>query len=238
MGTVLVLLLLLSLVGLAVGLISPKLLSKLIRGHDLTRKQVGTYFGIAILVFFIAIGVTGSRKEASSGASQQPATDEPGLTTQASTPVPVPLPQTTADKLWVAYDAIKQNRDGIAIDYSEATKAVTLSKTSPTFYDEKSLVKGAVFVFVWYGSQVFKIDGVNELEVEFKTDFTDTYGNKKTDDAVVIFMSKEEFLKYNWKNLEYQPVLNQLRAGGSAYIHPAIQKSITEKDIHLQPEPK
>lgn len=239
MGTLLVFLFLISALILIVGLISPKFLTKIFRRKLLSRKQIGMYFGAATVFFFIAIAATNSGNYVSGTTNPTAQNDQSPTesTTQEPSTQQVQEPVTVVDRLWVAYDALKQSRDGIEIEYDESTKTVILTMSNDSFWDEKSLVRGAATTFVWYGEEVVKLEEVEEVIVSYKIPFTDVYGKKEVDDAVIISMSKSQFNEFDWANLVYQSIARQLRIG-SLYMHPAIAKQVEDKDIYLSSDPR
>lgn len=88
MNSLFVFLFLLSIVGLIVGLIKPVLFNKLFKGNA-NRKNISLAFGIAIVLFFILIGVTSPKSNSvtqqTNSQSQQPSVAE--NTTVATVPV-------------------------------------------------------------------------------------------------------------------------------------------------------
>lgn len=145
-----------------------------------------------------------------------------------------PKEEAMLDKLWTAFDSSIKNRSGYDIAWSDIFGVVTLSKTEDTFWDENAVVRDDYADLVRYGQEVFKIDGVNQIQVVYSTEFTDTYGKKETKTAVEIWFNKDEFQKYEWDNLGYQSVWQQMENGSAYYyIHPAINKGITKDNLYL-----
>ncbi len=143
-------------------------------------------------------------------------------------------PITIIDKLWSSFDNSIKKREGYNIKYNEESKTVTLIYNSETFWDESSLLRGAYSSLVKYGLEAFELEDVDALTIKYKTEFTDSYGKKSSEDAVILTMSKEEFSKYEWKGLEYQPIHNQMKNSClEHYIHPAILKNLKYESLHL-----
>lgn len=81
--------------------------------------------------------------------------------------------------------------------------------------------------FFFAGIKAFQIDGVNAVELTLKSSFTDSYGKSSEEKALQIAMKKDEFQKYDWKNLVGQNIYNQMRTSCyDYYIHPAILKNL------------
>lgn len=168
--------------------------------------------------------------------SSQTSTPAPS---QTSTPPPSETPKTEQtvdimDELWKAADAGLQTRQGVDIKYNQYDKVAILTKTEESSWDENSFVRDAYTVFVKYGREAFKLDGVDHVMVNLDTAFTDSYGNSKTDTGVVIEMTKGNFQKFNWDNLKYTPVSQQIEAASEQYyIHPSIEKKLDSSKLYL-----
>jgi len=103
-------------------------------------------------------------------------------------------------------------------------------------WNESSLVKNAVSAFVKLGQIAFKNSKVKYVLLECKTEFTDTHGKKSNEIAVSLKMSRNNFKKYNWKNLEYQPIYDQLKEDcDNFYIHPGIFKNLNFDKVYYSP---
>lgn len=164
-------------------------------------------------------------------------TTEPA--SQTATPTPTQTPKTEQavdimDQLWKAADSGLKTREGVEIKYNQYDKVAILTKTEESSWDENSLVRDAYTTFVKYGREAFKLDGVDHVMVNLNTTFTDSYGNNKTDTAVVVEMTKENFQKFNWDNLKYTPVSQQIEtASEQYYIYPSIEKKLDTSKLYL-----
>ncbi|HUD44386.1 MAG TPA: hypothetical protein VMR41_02485 [Patescibacteria group bacterium] len=189
----------------------------------------------AIFAIFVFASINSSNS-----TTNQTQTSSNSSTTSTSQPTATPQPKkplTTEDKLWQAYKNFdNQDTDfsGVKIDYDATTNTTTLTNTSDNFLDEQSAVNGVVNSLVGYGMQAFKIPGVDKLVVAFRSTFTDSYGHKSTDDIARIGMTKDEFAKYDWKNLEFQPIYDQLQSSADPfYVNPSILGKIDTQKINL-----
>lgn len=154
-----------------------------------------------------------------------------------STSSPTPKALSTMDKLWQAADKIFHERRGMDIHYNPTSKTVILTygDKDSMFLNESGIVEGLLATFVEYGKQVFQLEGVDKLEVSVRTVFTDSYGKENLENAVIMDMDKEEFQKYSWDNLRFQPIYYQMKKSASElYIHPAILKKIDLGKIKLK----
>ena len=53
-------------------------------------------------------------------------------------------------------------------------------------------------------------------------------------DAVILTMPKDEFMKYDWEGLKYEPVYSQMETSCSYYyIHPAVKKNLKYDKLYL-----
>lgn len=141
------------------------------------------------------------------------------------------------DKSWQALDKIFSGRRGVDIQYNSESKYLflTYGDKESMFFDESSMVEGFFATFVKYGMEVFQIDGVDKLEVTLRTTFLDSYGKEDLEDAITMDMHKDEFLKYDWDKLRFQPIYYQLdRSAAALYIHPAVLKKIDLDKLKLR----
>jgi hypothetical protein len=171
-----------------------------------------------------------AKKETEAGAKKQ----------NTSTPTPKPTIKATptqpsiTDQLWKALDDSIKTRKEYDLQYQEVTKQVTLTHTASDFWDETELVKGGWSTLVKYGTEAFKIGGVDKVKIVVRTNFTNQYGNDDIEDAMRISMTKDEFSKYNWNNLNYQLISTQMENSlVEYYIHPAVLKNVKYDKLWL-----
>lgn len=158
-------------------------------------------------------------------------TQAPTQAQKATTPT---NPPTITESLWKALDNGIKTRNGYSVEFDESSKTATVTKTSTSAWDESALVRDSFTTLVKYGTEAFKIDGVNALRVVVKTELTDSYGKKSVEDVVRIIMSKSEFVKFDWKNLSYQPVYTKIKnASEGFYIYPAILQKLNPDKLYL-----
>lgn len=182
----------------------------------------------------IVIGSSSSSNTKKENTQQE----QPLPTAQEVKSAPLPTkeskPLSITDKLWIALDNSMKSREGYGVEYDELSKIATITTTSTNFWDENSIVRGNFTLLVKFGTEAFKIDGVDAVLIVSKTEFTDQYGKKNIEDAIRIVMDKSEFNKFEWNNLKYQPVYNQIKnASESFYIHPAILKKLDPSKLYL-----
>lgn len=186
-----------------------------------------------VFALLVISSATSSKNTKTESTTQ---TNSPQSQQQIATPQPTKetKPLTTTDKLWVALDNSMKTRDGYSVEYDDSSKTASVTKTSADFWDETSMVRGSFTTLVKFGTEAFKIDGVDAVRVVTRSEFTDQYGKKGVEDAVRIIMNKSEFSKFDWNNLKYQSVYSQIKnASEGFYIHPAVLKNLDTSKLYL-----
>jgi hypothetical protein len=184
--------------------------------------------GVFVLFLIISISSSGSGKtqtEQASSSNADSTTTAPKVTNIPQKPLSI------KDKLKAAY---KGDTSNVSIDYDDQTKTAALELTSDKFVDEQFAVNGTFNTFVKYGKEAFKVDGVDIVIVAFRTTFSDKYGKKFKDDIARIGMTKQEFQKFDWNNLDGEPIYTRVKSSASPFfINPAIEDKISTSDIKL-----
>lgn len=163
--------------------------------------------------------------------SQQSETKQESQQTASTEP---PKQESIYDKLWKALDESRKTRDGYSIEWDDQYKVVTLTRGPRDYYDETDTVRAAYTNLVSYGFKAFDIDGVDKVEVILKASFTDQYGKNQEEKAVDLRMNEQEFRKYDWNNLKYVNIYNQmLNSCDIYYVHPAIYKAQHTDKLYL-----
>jgi len=243
MGALFTFLLLVFLVCLILGLISPEIFKRFFK-KGVNRKKTSLVFGIAVIICFILVGITSPKKQASTSTKNSTPNETTKPTTATTTEktevaqkpsAEQPKPENIYDKLWKALDESIKTRDGYSIVYVDESKIATLSRSPRDYYDETSVVKGAYHTLVSFGLKAFQIDGVDKVDVILNSKFTDEYGKSNEEKAVELSMREDEFNKYDWKGLAYQNVYEQmLNSCDDYYIHPAIIRNLNTDKLYLE----
>lgn len=226
---------------LVIGLINPAVFSR--HGKTLTRKQI-VMAGITLtfVSLFLSVATSPSSSKSSEKAIQQPnqVAQQSIATKSAENPQPPPKPLSVTDKLWLAIDkGDTSKRAGYELEYFDFSDpqmagTVSLSYTSDSFLDESWAVGGAFNTFVSFGQKAFKIDGVKRIVLAFKSTFTDSYGKNSVGDIIRFGMTKEEFEKYDWTNLNHQPIFYKIqRSATPFYVNPSVMLKIEPEKITL-----
>lgn len=188
-----------------------------------------------IITGIFALFLLGSSSGSKTSSTQQTqASPTPSEAKKTPEPTKEVKPLSISDNVWIALDNSMKTRKNYSVEYNESSKTASITFTSLDFYDESSMVRGSFTTLVKFGMEAFKIDGVDSVQVVVRTEFTDQYGKKSVEDAVRIIMSKSEFNKFDWNNLEYQPVYNQIKnASEGFYIHPAVLLKLNPDKLYL-----
>lgn len=195
-----------------------------------------------IFGMFVALSIFGN--------NQTPQTDKyaEAVNTSAVQQSSSPIAQefTMNDKLWQAFDNTKDSRykKGFEIQYMPEEKKVMLisypekywSETNMYDLNETRLVSHSINTFVAYGLKAFQIDGVEVVGVDYRMPFTDNYGKQTTETAFKFAMSKSEFGKYDWNNLNNKPVYSQIVHSANETdfeIKPSILRNLEKEKVKL-----
>jgi hypothetical protein len=146
---------------------------------------------------------------------------------------PKPEP-TTLDKLWIALDDSIRTRNGYDVQWDEEYKTAWLTRTQDTFWDEQDLVEDTYTDFIKFGQEAFRVDGVEYVDISYQVPFVDEFGAESIKDAVGLQMGKETFEKFNWENLEFQPIYQTMQDNTEYQsIHPSIRAGLVEGELML-----
>lgn len=195
-------------------------------------------WAVIIVALALSLGKNSDTKTAGSTVVNKAATTQTKSSGQKQVqPAATPAKTLTVqDKLWQAVDVGLKSRKGINISYdtNDPTDRVAfIEHTDASPFDAQSFIRQSFTILVLFGQEAFKIDGVDSVNVQNKTDFTDQYGNKKLDNGVVIDMHKADFVKFNWDNLKYQPISNQIQAASDVYIINSALQPYTDAQLYL-----
>jgi outer membrane biosynthesis protein TonB len=100
----------------------------------------------------------------------------------------------------LAKEVFKDSKNYVSSGENTATLDVNMDEKSA--YDTKHYFEYLLSDFVKFGEQAVKIEGVQDLEVKYNGSIIDKYGKEEQGVVYSILMSKDNFTKYNFKNLE------------------------------------
>ena len=186
---------------------------------------IGCFILLAFIFFMIVLGsFSGNNSEKNKSSSNQENL------------------QTPESKIKKAVGDIIKPENLKSATYSADTKTVKVeynphSKIGDTSYamiSSDSFVREIYTNLVKIGKVVFQVENVEKLNMVAYVDFMDNYGKSKEERGGEILFSKKEFNKFQWDNLEYQPISKEIKQTAlDYYIHPAIAKEVNEKDLFL-----
>ncbi len=192
-------------------------------------------------VFVILLIATIS--SSSSSTSSQPTSNGNVIASVSKTvPTETPTPQkplTLQDKLGKITDSMGLERDATKISYNPSTTEVMVTYNIAKHWTDThlgdltpiTLLNSEVNKYVPMAGQMFQLDGVGIVGIDYKTTFNDSYGNSNLDDAWQFSMAKATYSKFNWKNLENQPIFDKLidnTRGDDYFINPSIQAALND----------
>jgi len=184
-----------------------------------------------LLALFVIglIGSSGDKKSPSTNQDKNTISVQPS-SAQESKVTTAPL--TMEEKLQQITNKVLTDNKSTKVNYDNGTQTATITwGEGSDFFDEKLMIQGAINVFVEIGLKAFKLDGVKNLVVATRTNFTDSYGKNVVEDAVRLSMTRDEFQKFDWNNLKYHPIYNSFNKSATEfYIHPGIFKNLSGLD--------
>lgn len=178
----------------------------------------------------IRSGFSKSANQARVIDSEAGKTRETGQATASptSTPAPTEKPKTVKERLEEIAKQKFENDKDLKTEYDEESGLFsTAYGGQSTFWDEAKIVEGMFSSLVIIGGEVFQVEGVNRLKISVENPLTDSYGKESIETVASITMSKDEYEKYDWDNLRFQPIYYQMQQSAEElFIHPALLKKI------------
>jgi hypothetical protein len=105
----------------------------------------------------------------------------------------------------------------------------------PTPLTNNTFVRKSYAALVAAGTEVFKVNGVDSINIQARTTVIDAYGKSSLDAQVVIEMTKAEFQKFDWNGLRNLPSAeNSIKSAATIYlIKPAAAKDLDHSSLYL-----
>ena len=124
---------------------------------------------------------------------------------------------------------VQQDKDGLWTVHYYPTNAT---------WDNKSFIQENINWYITYCQKAYQIDGVDNVEFDVDTLFKDDKGNESVDNAMFMNMKKAEFDSFNWENLKYQPIYQQMDDYSATFwVHGALLKDVDTSKIDYNPSP-
>jgi len=217
-------------VAFIICLKNPRIIFK---SGTVSRKKSATIFLVMFIVFFGLYGSTLPKENIDTAVQSNVNTITETVTITMS-PTPEPKPLSMEETINEAVKKGLNKNVKFTSTYDATTKLATVTLEQSSEWDESSTVKNTFSSLVKIGVEVFKTPEISSLSVIKMGSFTDQYGKKSTEKAVQFTMDKSEFEKFDWKNLSYTNVYNQMMDNTSVhYIHPALLKNLDPDKIYL-----
>ena len=157
-------------------------------------------------------------------------TKEEPVATTTPEPEPAPTPPSTEAQLKSAVGSSMGT-----VTYDSASQTATVTKTDKDPFGPTEATRAAFSNFVQFGQKAENVPGVNTICAVYVVPLQDQYGKTADDTVVRLVMPKSEFVKFDWKALEYQPISDKLQASCTEYyIHPALAGT-RPSDLFLEP---
>lgn len=99
-------------------------------------------------------------------------------------------------------------KDKSNIEISTIDNKIIVKYKTDTPLTFNTLLREVLSLYVKIGKIIYNNNNIQEFDFIINGDVTDEYGNKKIDRLIEILMPKDNFVKYQWENLEYQPIYN------------------------------
>lgn len=214
---------LISIVCLIVGLIQPKVFSKIFKKNS-NKIIIGLVFGFLSFAFFVAIGATAPATETKPAAPTAAANPSEATATATPTPVPTSTPATSTPtptpdpnaiiKLSVqkAVDGLKSKGDKVSLAKVDVTKQdpefCTGLGVDVVFDSKDSGFNNSQTIKLFYTPEIADIylaihksgQTICRASVYITTDLIDKYGNKSNGTVYQTIIQNDKWSKINWNN--------------------------------------
>lgn len=175
----------------------------------------------------------------SASASASSAASSAAISAAQSTPESTPVTYTAdADSLKQLFtDTLNITQENLDVTYDDTNKCFSVSyHPTDAIWDEADFVRKSISNYISYCQQAYQIDGVTSIDFQVSTNMQDSYGNTNLESVMEIRMVKDNFEKFNWKNLEYQGIYDNFKANCEFFwIAPGILKNVDPSDIYYAP---
>jgi len=184
----------------------------------------------SIIIFALCIGIaynnyadeTATRTTPSARASAKP------TVTIKPSPTATPI-LTTDEKISEISKARFMGLESSSFDKDSGLVFVVTTYTPLMSFDEDKFIRDCSYNAVEAMGKLFKIDGVKKVQVQFKLDATDNYGNDTQFIGYFVRITKSESDKINYKNFgdlvfsDYNKLLN---IAEYYTIHPSVKSKL------------
>jgi hypothetical protein len=213
-----------SIIALVVGLVKPTAFSRFIKG-EITRKKIGTIFGIATIASFVLFAVTTDSSK-NNEVAQQPVTTNTEVTQKETQKSPSPAPAKTDQQILEenlasitgSVGGSDMSYRGLQVEKTDPdrpkdTKMITVSVNVKSFYNKNSLLRNTGKLSSSLFKAVFDVPSMKAYDVLvwYYGETTDKYGNKKDDVILTYAIDKVTYGKINWQNFDQSNLCDFLK---------------------------
>lgn len=115
---------------------------------------------------------------------------------------------------------------GYSSKLSDTTAILSYNTAEGAFWDEKHYLESMLEDFAKFGKEASKIDKVTGIEVNYRAELIDSFGTGKDGNLMLINMTKENFLKYNFDNIQGDLFYNSVSKNAYIFILPSTRAKI------------
>ena len=181
------------------------------------------YFWVVIVIWFIVLANIGKKNS----APAQVTAPEPEVQAEAD--------ESIEDQITTAIDSLNFNYSDLKVIEGMESLKVSLHYDD-TAWDETRLVSNCLTDYVNLCTDLYSRDGITKVEYYVFCDLTDTRGNKVTEKAFAMCMTKENFDKYTWDNIKFTEGTYSQIESDSEYIdiHAGIKKNVDFNKVYYK----
>lgn len=181
------------------------------------------YFWVVIVIWFIVLANIGKKNS----APAQVTAPEPEVQAEAD--------ESIEDQITTAIDSLNFNYSDLKVIEGMESLKVSLHYDD-TAWDETRLVSNCLTDYVNLCTDLYSRDGITKVEYYVFCDLTDTRGNKVSEKAFAMCMTKENFDKYTWDNIKFTEGTYSQIESDSEYIdiHAGIKKNVDFNKVYYK----
>lgn len=113
----------------------------------------------------------------------------------------------------------------------DTTSGVITVAYETDVWDENATVIKTCEKAAVYMEALFRIDGVETVQVAYETTFTDAFGEKYEDRAVSISIERKTAAKLQWESVNAVNSAGLLGVADKYYFHPVVEHNLDNADI-------
>lgn len=180
------------------------------------------YFWVAVMIWFIVLANLGKKNN---------------VPAQVVAPEPATEVQSEADEspITAAIDSLNFNYSDLEV--IEGMESIKISlHYDDIAWDETRLVSDCLTDYVNLCADLYSKEDITKVEYYVFCDLTDSRGNKVSEKAFAMCMTKENFDKYTWDNIKFTEGTYSQIESDSEYIdiHTGIKKNVDFNKVYYK----